>query len=153
MKIRSVRRSLNHAKTHHNYMKKVSLEFVLGVGLGLLLLSTMQVSAQPLSKDALTGNVTEVDINTYYRTASRQRNCNNRNRRCIDKGMNAFPLKGFTSSSSDTVTVTNRTVDIEYTDVEEEGSEFEGQSEEEYEPDGRLKESGPDGRPDVEEEA
>ncbi|HEX7818173.1 MAG TPA: hypothetical protein VF419_02225, partial [Nitrososphaeraceae archaeon] len=48
-------------------MKKVSLEFVLGVGLGvgvgLFLLSTMQVSAQePLTKETLSGNVTEADI-------------------------------------------------------------------------------------------
>jgi hypothetical protein len=49
-------------QNHPNYMKRVSLEFILGVGLGLFILSTLQVSAQPLTKDTLTGNVTEVDI-------------------------------------------------------------------------------------------
>jgi len=44
---------------HHNYVKMLSLEFVLSLGLGLFLLSTIQVSAQPLTKDTLTGNVTE----------------------------------------------------------------------------------------------
>ena len=49
-------------QNHHNYMKITSLEFVFGAGLGLLILCTIQVSAQPLTKDTLTGNVTEVDI-------------------------------------------------------------------------------------------
>jgi len=49
-------------QNHHNYVKITSLEFVFGAGLGLLILSTIQVSAQPLTKDTLTGNVTEVDI-------------------------------------------------------------------------------------------
>lgn len=49
-------------QNHHNYVKMLSLEFVLSIGLGLFLLSTIQVSAQPLIKDTLTGNVTEVDI-------------------------------------------------------------------------------------------
>jgi hypothetical protein len=49
-------------QNHHNYMKITSLEFVFGVELGLLILSAIQVSAQPLTKDTLTGNVTEVDI-------------------------------------------------------------------------------------------
>jgi hypothetical protein len=49
-------------QNHHNYVKMLSLEFVLSIGLGLFLLSTIQVSAQPLTKDTLTGNVTEVDI-------------------------------------------------------------------------------------------
>lgn len=49
-------------QNRHNYVKMLSLEFVLRLGLGLFLLSTIQVSAQPLTKDTLTGNVTEVDI-------------------------------------------------------------------------------------------
>jgi len=49
-------------ENHHNYVKMLSLEFVLSLGLGLFLLSTIQVSAQPLTKDTLTGNVKEVDI-------------------------------------------------------------------------------------------
>lgn len=44
-------------------MKKVSLQFVLNIGLGLFLLSIVPVSAQPLTKDTPTGNLTgEVDI-------------------------------------------------------------------------------------------
>ena len=43
-------------------MKITSLEFVLGGGLGLLILSTLPVSAQPLTKDTPGGNVTEADI-------------------------------------------------------------------------------------------
>lgn len=49
-------------QNHYNNVKMLSLEFVLSTGLGLILLSTIQVSAQPLTKDTLTGNVTEVDI-------------------------------------------------------------------------------------------
>jgi hypothetical protein len=49
-------------ENRQNYVKMLSLEFVLSIGLGLFLLSTIQVSAQPLTKDTLTGNVTEVDI-------------------------------------------------------------------------------------------
>ncbi|HET9356767.1 MAG TPA: hypothetical protein VFN98_01615, partial [Nitrososphaeraceae archaeon] len=58
-------KELKSWKTYHNYMKKVSLEIVsvLSTGLGLFLLSTIQVSAQPLVKDTPTGNLTDgVDI-------------------------------------------------------------------------------------------
>ena len=44
-------------------MKKTYLELVLIAGLGLFLVSTIQVSAQqPLIKETLSGNVTEADI-------------------------------------------------------------------------------------------
>jgi hypothetical protein len=43
-------------------MKKVCLKFALSAGLGLFLLSTIQVSAQPLTKETLSGNVTEADV-------------------------------------------------------------------------------------------
>ncbi|MGH9976760.1 MAG: hypothetical protein ACRD8Z_13140 [Nitrososphaeraceae archaeon] len=50
-------------ENHFNYVKMLSLEFVLSIGLGVFLLSTMQVVlTQPLTKDTLTGNVTEVDV-------------------------------------------------------------------------------------------
>ena len=49
-------------QNHHNYMKKSISRIRVRCRVRILLLSTMQVSAQPLSKDALTGNVTEVDI-------------------------------------------------------------------------------------------
>jgi hypothetical protein len=43
-------------------MKKVCLKFALSAGLGLFLLSIIQVAAQPLTKETLSGNVTEADI-------------------------------------------------------------------------------------------
>jgi hypothetical protein len=56
-------------QNHHNYVKMLSLEFVLSIGLGLFLLSTIQVSAQPLTKDTLTGNVTVVDISVRLKSS------------------------------------------------------------------------------------
>ena len=44
-------------------MKKKPLELALVAGLGLFILNTLQVAAQPLIKDAPTGNLTQdVDI-------------------------------------------------------------------------------------------
>ena len=98
-------------------MKKVSLEFisVLSTGLGLFLLSTIQVSAQPLvmntptniaisPEEPLPANGT-VSISTEGAT---------------DSDMNVFPPEGVTVViSNDTVTVTNQTVDIETADEDE----------------------------------
>jgi hypothetical protein len=105
-------------------MKKVYLEFVsvLSVGLGLFLLSTIQVSAQPLIKDTPIGNLTEgVDItinpgeplpgNGTISTSTEG---------ATDTDMNAFPPEGVTVIiSSDTVTVTNQPVDIATAEEEE----------------------------------
>jgi hypothetical protein len=45
------------------HMKILSIEMVLGVELGLFLLSSMEISAQPLEQDTPTGNLTEdIDI-------------------------------------------------------------------------------------------
>jgi hypothetical protein len=125
-------------QNHHNYVKMLSLEFVSSIGLGLFLLSTIQVSAQPLTKDTLTGNVTEVDISidpgeplppNGTATISTEG--------AIDTDMNAFPPEGvYVIISSDTVTVTNQTVDIGTAEVEEEGTEPEGESEGGTEPEG-----------------
>jgi hypothetical protein len=99
-------------------MKKVSLEFVsvLSTGLGLLfLLSTIQVSAQPLVTDG--GNISinpgeplpdngTVSISTEGAT---------------DTDMNAFPPEEVTVIiSRDTVTVTNQAVDIATAEGEDE---------------------------------
>jgi hypothetical protein len=107
-------------------MKKVSLEFVsvLSTGLGLFLLSTIQVSAQPLvmntpgnisinPEEPLPANGT-VSVSTEGVT---------------DTDMNIIPPEGVTVIiSSDTVTVTNQAVDIA-TEDEGDGDEDEGDGE------------------------
>ena len=108
-------------------MKKVSLKFlsILSTGLGLFLLSTIQVSAQPLVKNT-PGNISinpeeplpangTVSISTDGAT---------------DSDMNVFPPEGVTVIiSNDTVTVTDQAVDIatadDETDEDEEGEAFE----------------------------
>ena len=105
-------------------MKKVSLKFVsvLSTGLGLFLLSTIQVSAQPLVKNT-PGNISinpeeplpangTVSISTEEAT---------------NTDMNGFPPEGVSVIiSSDTVTVTNHAVDIATDEGEEEGGNEEG---------------------------
>ena len=106
-------------------MKKLSLKFVsiLSIGLGLFLLSTIQVSAQPLVKNTpenisinpeepLPANGT-VSISTEEAT---------------NTDMTGFPPEGVTVIiSSDTVTVTNQAVDI----ATDEGEDEEAETEEE----------------------
>jgi hypothetical protein len=97
------------------YMKNLSLEFVLCAGLGLFLLSTMQVSAQPLSKDTPTGNLTgELDISIDpAEPLPANGTVTISTEGATDTDMNAFPPEGvYVIISSDTVTVTNQTVDI-----------------------------------------
>src|SRR5918999_5743137 len=98
-------------------MKIVSPELVsvLSTGLGLFLLSIIQVSAQPLvmntptniaisPEEPLPANGT-VSISTEGAT---------------DSDMNVFPPEGVTVViENDTVTVTNQTVDIETADEDE----------------------------------
>jgi hypothetical protein len=98
-------------------MKKVSLEFVsvLSTGLGLFLLSAIQVSAQPLvmntpanisinPEEPLPANGT-VSISTEGAT---------------DSDMNVIPPEGVSVIiSSDTITVTNQPVDIATADEDE----------------------------------
>jgi hypothetical protein len=103
--------SLKSWKTYHDYMKKVFLESasVLSTGIVLLLLSTIEASAQPLvmntptniainPEEPLPANGT-VSISTEGAT---------------DTDMNVIPPEGVSVIiSSDTVTVTNQGVDIE----------------------------------------
>jgi hypothetical protein len=118
-------------------MKKISLEFVsvLITGLGLFLLSTIQVFAQPLvmntptnisinPEESLPANGT-VSISTEGAT---------------DSDMNVFPPEGVTVIiANDTVTVTNQTVDIETADEDEEEAETEDEeSVEEEDEDGEA---------------
>src|SRR5919106_6110355 len=103
----------------------LSVELVLSIGLGLFLLSTIQVSAQPLTKDSLTGNVTEVDISIDpLEPLPANGTVTIRTEGATDSDMSAFPPEGvYVIISSDTVTVTNQTVDIGTSDEEEEGEE------------------------------
>jgi hypothetical protein len=132
----STMQSLKSWKTYHDYMKKVSIEFVsiLIIGLGLILPSTIQVSAQPLVTSTPTGTSIEgvnISINPDEPLPANG-TVSLSTQGAIDSDMNVFPPEGVTVViSNDTVTVTNQTVDIEAADEEEEGAETE---EEEGEP-------------------
>ena len=111
-------------------MKKVYLEIVsvLSTGLGLFLLSTIQVSAQPLVKDTPTGNLTDgVDISiSPAELLPANGTISISTEGATDTDMNAFPPEGVAVIiSSDTVTVTNQTVDIATAEEEDEDDETE----------------------------
>ena len=118
------------------------MKLLLITGLGLFILSTMQVSAQPLTKDSSTGNVTEVDISIDpAEPLPANRTVTISTEGATDTDMSAFPPEGvYVIISSDTVTVTNQTVDIGTAEVEEEETEPEGGTEEETEPEGGTEE-------------
>jgi hypothetical protein len=109
-------------------MKKVSLEsaIVLSIGLVLVLLSTVQVSAQPLVKDIPTGTLTDggISINPEEPLPSNG-TVSISTQGATDTDMDAFPPEGVTVIiSSDAVTVTNQAVDI--AGDEEQSDEDEG---------------------------
>ncbi|HEU4448130.1 MAG TPA: hypothetical protein VFR94_25900 [Nitrososphaeraceae archaeon] len=111
-------------------MKTVSLEIVsvLSTGLGLFLLSIVQVSAQPLVKDTPTGNLTDgVDISiSPAEPLPANGTISISTEGATDTDMNAFPPEGVAVIiSSDTVTVTNQTVDIATAEEEDEDDETE----------------------------
>jgi hypothetical protein len=111
-------------------MKKVSLKFVsvLSTGLGLFLLSTIQVSAQPLVKDTPTGSLTDgVDISINpEEPLPANGTVSISTEGATDTDMNAFPPEGVTVIiSRDTVTVTNQAVDIATAEGEDEEAETE----------------------------
>jgi len=111
-------------ENHHKYMQKTILELVLGAGLGLIILSTSQVSAQPLTMDTPTGNLTgEIDISIDPAEPLPANGTSTISTEgATDTDLNGFPPNGvYVIISSDTVTVTNQTVDIGTS--EEEGSE------------------------------
>jgi hypothetical protein len=99
-------------------MKTVSLELVsaLSTGLGLFLLSTIQVSAQPLVMNTPTGNMTDganISINPEEPLPANG-TVSISTEGAADTDMNVIPPEGVTVViESDTVTVTNQTVDIE----------------------------------------
>ena len=111
-------------------MKKASLKFVsvLSTGLALFLLSTIQVSAQPLVKDTPTGSLTEgVDISINpEEPLPANGTVSISTEGATDTDMNAFPPEGVTVIiSRDTVTVTNQAVDIATAEGEDEETETE----------------------------
>jgi hypothetical protein len=117
-------KELKSWKTYHNYMKKVSLEFisVLSTGLGLFLLSTIQVSAQPLVMSTPTGSMTDganISINPEEPLPANG-TVSISTEGAADSDMNVFPPEGVTVViENDTVTVTNQTVDIETAEEDE----------------------------------
>ena len=92
----------------------------------------MQVSAQPLTKDILTGNVTEADISIDpAEPLPSNGTVTISTESATDTDMNGFPPEGVNVIiSSDSVTVTNQTVDIGTTEGEEGGSGSGGGSDE-----------------------
>jgi hypothetical protein len=112
-------------------MRKVSLKFVsvLSTGLGLFLLSTIQVSAQPLVKDPPgTPDGVDISINPEEPLPANG-TVSISTEGATDTDMNVFPPEGVTVIiSSDTVTVTNQAVDIA-TEDEGDGDEDEGDGE------------------------
>ena len=99
-------------------MKTVSLGLVsvLSTGLGLFLLSTIQVSAQPLVMNTPTGSMTDganISINPEEPLPTNG-TVSISTEGVADTDMNVIPPEGVTVViENDTVTVTNQTVDIE----------------------------------------
>ena len=97
-------------------MKKAFLESasVLSTGIVLLLLSTIEVSAQPLVKDTPTGTLTDGSISiSPEEPLPANGTISISTAGATDTDMEAFPPEGVTVIiSSDTVTVTNQAVDI-----------------------------------------
>ena len=102
-------------------MKKVSLDSasVLSIGLVLVLLSPVQVYAQPLVTSPPSGTTTDginITINPDEPLPANG-TVSISTEGAIDSDMNVFPPEGVTVViSNDTVTVTSQTVDIETAD-------------------------------------
>ena len=111
-------------------MNKVSLEFVsvLSTGLGLFLLSTIEVSAQPL----VMNTPTNISINPEEPLPANG-TVSISTEGVTDTDMNVVPPEGiYVIISNDTVTVTDQPVDILTADEDEE-EEPEGETEEQTE--------------------
>ena len=107
-------------------MKKVSLEFVsvLITGLGLFLLSTIQVSAQPLVTDGANISINPVEPLPGNGTVSVS------TEGVTDTDMNVIPPEGVSVIiSNDTATVTNQEVDIATAEEDEGEGEEDGEDE------------------------
>jgi hypothetical protein len=120
--------SLKPMKTYHDYMKKVSLDSasVLSIGLVLVILSTVQVSAQPLVTSTPTTEGVNISINPDEPLPTNG-TVSISAEGAIDTDMNVFPPVGVTVViSNDTVTVTNQPVDIATADEELSDDEGDG---------------------------
>jgi hypothetical protein len=109
-------------------MNKVSLEFVsvLSAGLGLFLLSTIQVFAQPL----VMNTPTNISINPEEPLPANG-SVSISTEGVTDTDMNVVPPEGATVIiSNDTVTVTDQPIDIPTADEDEEEAETEDEEEE-----------------------
>src|ERR671918_1411499 len=115
--------SLKSWKTYHDYMKKVVS--VLITGLILFLLSTIQVSAQPL----VMNTPTNIAINPEEPLPANG-TVSISIEGVTDTDMNVLPPEGVTVViENDTITVMNQTVDIETVEGEN-GDEDEGDDDE-----------------------
>jgi hypothetical protein len=107
-------------------MRKMFLESasVLSTGIVLLLLSTIEASAQPLVKDTPTGTLTDGSISiSPEEPLPANGTVSISTEGVTDTNMNVIPPEGVSVIiSSDSVTVTNQAVDIETAD-EDEGDE------------------------------
>jgi hypothetical protein len=127
---------LKSGKTYHNYMKMVAVKLasVLSTGLGLFLLSTINVSAQPLVPSSPTGTLTDgvnISINPAEPLPANG-TVSISTEGVTDTDMNVLPPEGVTVViENDTVTVTNQTVDIETADEDEDGADAEEDEESE----------------------
>jgi hypothetical protein len=138
-------------------MKKVSLDSasILSIGLVLVLLSTVQVSAQPLVTSTPPGTTTDGVNITINPDESLPANgtVSISTQGAIDSDMNVFPPEGVTVViSNDTVTVTNQTVDIETADEglsNDEGDEGAGVNGDEEDEQGGGVDGGEDGGEDT----
>jgi hypothetical protein len=111
-------------------MKMVALKLasILSAGIGLLLLSTIHVSAQPLVPSSPTGNLTDgvnISINPDEPLPANG-TVTISTEGATDTDMNIIPPEGVSVViSNDTITVTNQTVDIQTADEDEDGAETE----------------------------
>jgi hypothetical protein len=109
------------------------LASVLSTGLGLFLLSTIQVSAQPLVPSSPTGTLTDgvnISINPDEPLPANG-TVSISTEGATDTDMNILPPEGVTVViENDTVTVTNQTVDIETADEDEDETEEDEETEE-----------------------
>jgi hypothetical protein len=116
-------------------MKNVCLEFasILITGLGLFLLSTGLVSAQPLVTSTPTGALTDgvnISINPGEPLPANG-TVSISTEGAIDTDMNIIPPEGVTVFiSNDTITVTNQMVNVETADADEGVAETEDEEEE-----------------------
>jgi hypothetical protein len=116
-------------------MKKVPLKLaiVLSTGLGLFLLSTIHVSAQPLVPSSPTGTLTDgvnISINPEEPLPANG-TVSISTEGVTDTDMNILPPEGVTVViENGTITVTNQTVDIETADEDEDEDETEDEEEE-----------------------